>query len=123
MKIYMQKIGMLRPNFNPKNQKLNLDLDWSVDYRDTDLKFIKYDCILRTYENFPLNFKVEGILKLQESEKFQKEEISQIIFDKAFEILMKMVSLTKESDEMLEDLEINTSDYLNNRLMKNSLMN
>lgn len=123
MKIYMQKIGMIRPNFNPKNKKLNLDLDWSVDYRDTDQKFIKYDCILRTYEDFALNFKVEGVLKLQESEKFLKEEVSQIIFDKAFEILMKMVSLTRESSYSIKDSDVNIADYLNDEIMKNHLMN
>lgn len=114
MKVYIEKIGLMRPKFNPKNQKLNLDLNWGIDYKNTEGLNIKYDCTLKTFQTFPLNFKTEGILKLEENEEFLQEEISQIIFDKSFEMFMEMISLTKDYSANLKEINnVPTNKNLN----------
>ena len=105
MKIYMQKIGLIRPDFNPKNSSVNMDIDWSVEYTNTDQKEINFDIILKTCENFVLNFKIEGVLKLNSFEEFVQEDVSQIIFYQACNVLMDMISITRESVHILSGNE------------------
>ena len=121
MEINIEKIGMIRPFSNPKNQNINLEIDWSVDYYDTDQNQVKFDCILKSTSSFDLNFKVEGLLNLEKFEEFNYDVCSQIIFDKAFEILMSMFSLTRQSSHILQKSESynyfgseNVSDTLSN---------
>ena len=109
MEVYMQKIGMIREDFNPKNTKLNLDIDWAVEYRNTDQSQINFDIILKSCENFTLNFKIEGILKLDLFETFVQEEISQILFNHACNVLMDMISITRSSTHILS----NSGDLFN----------
>ena len=101
MEIYMQKIGLIRDDVNPKNLSLNLDIDWAVEYTNTDQEMINFDIILKSCDNFILNFKIEGIVKLDIFEKFLQEEISQILFHQACKVLMDMISITRESTHIL----------------------
>ena len=39
MEIHIEKVGLIRLNPNPKNKQLTLNLDWSVDYENTDQKW------------------------------------------------------------------------------------
>lgn len=103
MEIYMQKIGLIRDDVNPKNLSLNLDIDWAVEYKNTDQEMIDFDIILKSIENFALNFKIEGIIILGMFEKFSLEEVSQIIFHRACKVLMDMVSITRESTHILSN--------------------
>lgn len=79
MEIHIEKVGLIRLNPNPKNKQLTLNLDWSVDYENTDQKVLNYDCILKNYGSFDIKLKVEGRIILDEYEKFQKELFSQIL--------------------------------------------
>lgn len=45
----MQKIGMIRPDFNPRNTSLSLDIDWSVEYTNTDQDEINFNIIFKKY--------------------------------------------------------------------------
>ena len=110
MKIYMQKIGMIRPDVNPKNLSLNLDIDWSIEYFDTDQNQIRFDIVLKSCGQFCLNFKIEGVVELTTFEKFIQEEVSQLIFHQACTVLMDMISLTRESTHMLSNPE-SISDF------------
>jgi hypothetical protein len=101
MEIYMQKIGMIRDDVNPKNLTLNLGIDWAVEYRQTDQDIIPFDIVLKTCDDFRLNFKIEGFVKLDILEMFVQEEISQIIFSQACKVLMDMISITRESTHIL----------------------
>ena len=103
--MYMQKIGLIRDDVNPKNLSLNLDIDWAVEYRNTDQEMIDFDIVLKSCENFELNFKIEGIIILGMFEKFSQEEVSQIIFHKACKVLMDMVSITRESSHILSNVD------------------
>ena len=105
MKIYMQKIGMIRQDINPKNSKLNLDIDWTIDYIHKDPKNIDFNIIIKSLNNFNLNVKIEGILELNSNENFNQEEISQIIFQKACSVFMDMISITRESTHVLSNCE------------------
>ena len=106
MEITVEKIAMIRENFNPKNTNLNLDIDWSVEYVHTDQKNIGYNIVLKSGEYLNLNFKLEGLLILGDFEEFIQNECSQIIFHHACTILMNMISLTRQSnyDLLIEDI-------------------
>ena len=57
MEITVEKIALIREDFNPKNTTLNLDVDWSVEYTDTDQRDIRYNIIgllRRISDNPPL---------------------------------------------------------------------
>ena len=120
MEIYMQKIGLIREDTNPKNTNLDLDIDWSVEYTNTDQKMINFNIILKSCGNFNLNFKVEGIVKLDLFEEFIQDELSQVIFYHAFNVLMDMISITRESVHIISKKEYsnlgseNTSNTLYN---------
>lgn len=105
MKIYMQKIGMIRQDMNPINSKLNLDIDWTIDYVHRDPKNIGFNIIIKTLKNFDFNVKIEGVLELNSNEDFIQEEISKIIFQKACSIFMDMISITRQSTHILSNCE------------------
>lgn len=112
----MQKIGLIRPNTNPKNSSVNLDIDWSVEYTNTDQNEINFDIILKSYESFDLNFKVEGVVVLELFEEFNQECVSQIIFYQACNVLMDMISITRESVHILSNDSNLGSEHIPNTL-------
>ena len=118
MEIYMQKIGLIRDDKNPKNSNLKLDIDWFVDYSNTDQDEIDFTIVLKSCENFNLNFKAEGILKLELFEKFNQKDVSQIIFYHACNVLMDMISITRESVHILSKNEYSNigSEHIPNTL-------
>ena len=103
--IYMQKIGLIRDDANPKNSNLNLDIDWFVEYTNTDQDKINFNIVLKSSGNFNLNFKVEGIIILDLFEEFVQEDVSQIIFHHACNVLMDMISITRDSVHILSKKE------------------
>ncbi len=105
MEIYMQRIGLIRDDINPKNSRLDLDIDWSVEYTNTDQDEIDFCMDLRSCENFNLSFRVEGIVKLDSFEEFIQEDVSQIVFGRACNVLMDMISITRESKHVLSKKE------------------
>ena len=109
MEITLEKIAMITENYNPKNTNLNLDIDWSVEYRDTDQKDVKYDIVLKSKECLNLNFKIEGLIILGDLEKFIQQDCSQIIFHHACSILMNVISLTRQSNYELLNENLNSS--------------
>ncbi|WP_407432740.1 pilus assembly protein [Methanobrevibacter sp.] len=100
MEIYIEKVAMIRPLTNPKNCDLDLEMDWSIDYTHKDQNYIGYNCILKSIF-LDLNFKIEGILKLEDFEEFKEETSSRIILNNSFDMLMKMFSLTVQSTHNL----------------------
>ena len=104
---------MIRENCNPKNANLNLDVDWSVEYTDTDKKDINYNIILRSAECLNLNFKVEGLIRLGNFEEFIQHECSQIVFHHACGMLMNMISLTRQSSYELLNEDISSTVNFN----------
>lgn len=103
MEIYMQKIGFLRPDSNPKNTRLNVNLDWAIEFTNTEKSDVNFDIVLKSCENFNFSFKIEGIVKLDLFEDFLQEEISQVIFDQACNVLMDMISITRETVHFLSN--------------------
>ncbi len=118
MEIYMQKIGLIRDDTNPKNTNLNFDVDWFVEYTNTDQNEINFNIVLKSCQNFSLNFKVEGIVKLDIFEEFIQEEVSQIVFYHACNVLMDMISITRESVHILSENEYSKlgSEHIPNTL-------
>ena len=109
MEITVERIAMIRENYNPKNTNLNLDVDWSVEYRNTDQRDINYDIVLRSAEYLNLNFKVEGLIRLGDFEEFIQQDCSQIVFHHACSMLMNMISLTRQSNYELLKEDINST--------------
>ena len=104
---------MIRQNHNPKNTNLNLDVDWSVEYSNTDQRDIKYNIILKSGEYLNLSFKVEGLIRLDIFEEFLQQECSQIVFHHACTMLMEMISLTRQSNYELLNEDINSAINMN----------
>lgn len=113
MEITVEKIAMIRENYNPKGTNLNLDVDWSVEYTDTDQRDIQYNIILRSAEYLNLNFKLEGLIRLNDFEEFNQQDCSQIVFHHACNMLMNMISLTRQSNYELFKEDINSTVNLN----------
>lgn len=104
MELTVEKMALIRDDFNLKNRDLNLNIDWSVEFTHTDQKEIKYDIILKSGEYLNLNFKLEGLVILGNLEKFIQQECSQIVFNHACSMLMNAVSLTRQTKyELLTD--------------------
>lgn len=113
MEITVEKVAMIRESYNPKNTNLNLDIDWSVEYTNTDQRDIRYDIVLKSAEYLNLNFKLYGLVKLGDFEEFIQQDCSQIIFHHACNILMNMISLTRQSNYELFAEDINSTVNLN----------
>jgi hypothetical protein len=96
---------MIRPDVNPRNSNLNLDIDWTIEYCDTHQDRIRFNIILKSLNQFSFDFKIEGVVELSDFEKFVQEDVSQLIFHKASVILMDMISLTCESTHILSNPE------------------
>ena len=104
MEITVERMAMIRESHNPKNTNLNLDVDWSVEYMNTDQREINYSIVLRSAEYLNLNFKVEGLIRLDIIEEFTQHECSQIVFHHACTMLMNAISLTRQSSyELLKE--------------------
>ncbi|MBR2558360.1 MAG: pilus assembly protein [Methanobrevibacter sp.] len=113
MEITVENIAMIRTGYNPKNTNLNLDIDWSVEYMDTDQRDIKYGIVLKSCECFDLNFKLGGLVRLGDFEEFIQQDCSQIVFNHACNILMNMISLTRQSNYELLKEDMNSTVNLN----------
>ena len=109
MEITVDKLAMCRESYNPKNSNLNLNIDWSVEYTHTDQKVMGYDIVLKSDEYLNLSFKIGGLIKLGDFEEFIQQECSQIIFHHACNMLMNLISLTKQSNYELLNGEINSA--------------
>lgn len=109
MEITVDKLAMFRESYNPKNTKLNLNIDWSVEYTHTDPKVIEYDIVLKSDEYLNLSFKVGGLVRLGDCEEFIQHDCSQIIFHHACDMLMNIISLTRQSDYELFSGESNSA--------------
>ena len=106
-KLFMQLV------FGTKCKNLNLDVDWSVEYTHIDQENIKYNIILKSAEYLNLNFKLEGLMKLEGLEEFIQQDCSQIIFRHACAMLMNMISLTRQSSYELFKEDISSTANLN----------
>lgn len=113
VEITVEKMAMIRENYSPKNANLNLDIDWSVEYTNTDQRDVSYNIVLRSREYLNLNFKVEGLIRLEIFEEFLQKECSQIVFHHACTMLMNMITLTRQSNYELLKSEVNSTVNLN----------
>ena len=95
------------------NANLNLDIDWSVEYTNTDQRNVNYNIVLKSAEYLNLSFKVEGLVRLDIFEEFLQQECSQIVFHHACTMLMDMISLTRQSNYELLKEDTNSAVNLN----------
>jgi len=104
MEISVKKLQMIRPEINPKNCNLNLDVDWDVDYKETDSSSLEYVCNLKTINEFPIHLTVEGNVEFESLEALSKE-LTGMILDNCFKIMINMVNITQEAS-----IKVNTSN-------------
>lgn len=113
VEITVEKIAMIREDYNPKNMELNLDIDWSVEYSNTDQRDVNYNIVLRSSEYLNLNFTVSGLIRLDIFEEFLQQECSQIVFNHACTMLINMMTLTRQSNYELLNNDFNSAVNLN----------
>ena len=105
MKIYVEKVKFVRPKENPKNGDLELNADWKIDYKKMDNNSWGYICNLKIEGEYPTTFIVEGVVEcgIYGKEKHEvSEEVSRSILDNAFQIMVNMINLTKETHAEIE---------------------
>ena len=79
-----------------KNQTLELDMDWNIEYKRISNTSYGYICNLKM-EEFPISFVVEGVVEFDKNVDHISEDISQSILDRLLQILVGMINLTKET--------------------------
>ena len=104
MEITVEKIALIRESYNPKDMNLNLDVDWSVEYTHINQKDVKYDIVLKSKDLFEFKFKLAGLIRFDEFENFIHHDCSQMVFHHACNMLMNMISLSRQSSyELLNE--------------------
>ena len=96
MKISIEKLKLVRPKENPRNTNLELDANWSIKYKKISKNSFGYICNLKMEGEFPTSFVVEGVVEFEENINCISEDISQSILDSLFQILVNMITITKE---------------------------
>ena len=97
MRLFIEKIDMIRQKENLKNQEVQLDFDWAIDFRNTDSEVFDFVCTIKSFTHFSMRFMFEGSVELQLCENFVKDEVSKIILDKVSEMIFNMISITRDS--------------------------
>ncbi|XRP97171.1 pilus assembly protein [Methanocaldococcus sp. 16A] len=95
MKISIEKLRLVRPKENPKNQRLELDMDWNIEYKKISDNSYGYVYNLKIDE-LSISFIVEGVVEFDENIDCISKDISQSILDRLLQILVGMINLTKE---------------------------
>ncbi|EHP85775.1 hypothetical protein [Methanotorris formicicus] len=106
IKITIKKLTFERPKENPKNTKLELNLNWSVEYKKIDTNSLNYTCRLKTKNEFPMVFTIEGIIEFENEIINIPEDISKCILNNMTQILVHMINLTKEKPIKLETPQV-----------------
>ncbi|MDI9618455.1 hypothetical protein [Methanothermobacter sp.] len=95
MEIQIQRIGLLRPEKNPKSCTLNLDLDWKIDYTDFGNNSVGYIFYAESEGGIPLKFKIEGNIVLEDSEKLPGN-LSELLLDRGLNIMVDLFNITRD---------------------------
>lgn len=100
LNVCVNKIKLIRPGNNPKSCDLNLNVDWSIEYNQTDEGNMGYVCTLNAIGEMPLKFAVKGFLEcenqIEDLEK-RSDELSPLILDKCMNTMINIVNATKNS--------------------------
>jgi hypothetical protein len=97
--VHVNKIKMVRPDENPKNCDLDLNVNWNIDFVKIDEKTLEYICVLTTIGELPLNFAIQGLIKCEDPKvdlEKRSGELSPLILDLGMETLVSMVNATKD---------------------------
>lgn len=113
MRLFIEKIDMIRQKENLKNQEIQLDFDWAIDFRNTDSEVFDFVCTIKSFTHFSMRFIFEGSVELQLCENFVKDEVSKIILDKASEMIFNMISITRDSSINLQNENILANNIFN----------
>ncbi|WP_321211100.1 hypothetical protein [Methanothermobacter sp. DP] len=95
MEIQIQRIGLFRPEKNPKSCTLSLDMDWKIDYTDFGNKSVGYIFYGESGSGIPLKFKIEGKIVLEDSEKLPGN-LSELLLDRGLNIMVELFNITRD---------------------------
>jgi len=95
MEIQIQKIGLFRPGKNPKSCTLSLDMDWKIDYTHFGNDSVGYTFYVESLNGIPLNFKIEGKVVLENSEKLP-ENLSEVLLESGLNIMVELFNITRD---------------------------
>ncbi len=94
-KIYVERVKFTRVKENPKKCILDLNANWTIDYKKMNNNSVEYICNIDVEGDFPTTFVVEGVIKhIKYQENKISNELSQSILDNSFRILLNMLNLT-----------------------------
>jgi len=94
LKISVNKLQIILHESNPKSN-LNLDIDWHVDFKENTKSSLKYSCNIKTSKEYPIEFKVNGMIEFQSSND-KNDLLPYLIFDNSIKIMFNMLNLTKK---------------------------
>ncbi|AEF96731.1 hypothetical protein [Methanotorris igneus] len=106
IKISIEKLKLVRPKENPKNANLKLDVNWDITYKKISNNSFGYICNLKMEGEFPTLFVIEGAVEFEESINHIPDDISQSILDSLFQILVNMITITKEIHIEVKDFPL-----------------
>ena len=97
MKISVNKLQIIRPENNPKKTNFDLDVDWHVDFKENDKSSLEYSCTIETSSEYPIAFKVNGIIGTNQLEDLMNV-LPGMVFDNSIKMMLNLINLTKNID-------------------------
>jgi len=110
MEIQIQKIGLFRPGKNPKSCTLSLDMDWKIDYTYFENDSVGYTFYVESLNGIPLNFRMEGRIILEDSEKFPGN-LSEVILDSGLEIMVELFNITRDKTFSVQNELVSIDEF------------
>ncbi|WP_048196767.1 hypothetical protein [Methanocaldococcus vulcanius] len=104
LKLSVKKINLVRPEDNPKNKKVEMNIDWNIECEMVDVNFYKYFCLIEI-KNFPILFTAEGYVEIiYEKPVNLSDKILKVMFKHILTVMMEILGITKTYSTSLEEI-------------------
>jgi len=70
-------------------------MDWKIDYTNFENDSVGYTFYVESLNGIPLNFKIEGNVVLENSEKLP-ENLSEVLLDSGLKIMVELFNITRD---------------------------
>lgn len=100
IKMSMTKIKIIRPEDNPKNCNLNVNMDWNIEYTKNNQNSVGYVCTLETNGELPVKLAIQGLVETEKNVQILEKnykDLSKHILDKTTATLLNLLNITKDS--------------------------
>ncbi len=104
LKLSVKKISLVRPEDNPKNKKVEMNVDWNIECEMVDVNFYKYFCLIEI-KNFPILFTAEGYFEIISEKPVNiSNKILEVVFKQILTIMIETLGITKTYSTSLEEI-------------------